>query len=195
MARVARTHTLRVMQRFRQSQLDPHPLFTMVSVSIILYIFAGFFVYELITGSSKVGYGGTVSNISEVVWFGPIFVWLGVYAMGRRGPFTRLWLEPVTISVDRQGFIWSQGEETSGTQWDAVAMIKPSLWENTKEATYATILGSDGRIIAKVPTALIEIERTSWRRRRTTLMDLAVATRPDLFRLERHVFRRVVVAR
>jgi hypothetical protein len=183
------------MQRYRQSKLDPHPFFTLVSVGIIVYIFAGFFVYWLITGSSEVGYGGTVSNIGELVWFGPIFVWLGVYAIGRRGPFARFWFEPFTISVDRQGLTWRQGDETSGTSWDVVATIKPSLWEKTKEASYATILASDGRIIAKVPTALIEIERTGWRRRRTTLMDLAAATRPDLFRLERHVFRRVAVAR
>jgi hypothetical protein len=152
-------------------------------------------VYRLITGSSKVGYGGTVSNTGELLWFGPIFAWLIVYAIGRRGPFTRLWFEPISIALDREGLTWSQGGETKTTSWDTVAKITPSIWETTKEASYATILATDGRTIAKIPTLLTELERTGWRRRRTTLMDLAVATRPDRFRLERHAFRRVAVAR
>ena len=70
-----------------------------ITLGVIVYVFAGFFVYWLITGSGTIGDGGTVSDIGGFVWFGPLFAWGLVCVVGPRGPFRRFWLEPIVVST------------------------------------------------------------------------------------------------
>jgi hypothetical protein len=77
-----------------------------------------------------------------------------------------------------------------------MASIRPRIWdwEWTRGATYASIESTDGIILAVLPLQLTEITGT-WRRRKTTLVKLAVAQRPDRFKEVGRFFRRRAVAR
>jgi hypothetical protein len=182
------------MRRYRQSDLDGHPVFVLITVGVILYVFAGFFVYWLITGSGKIGYGGTISGIGELVWMGPLFAWGLVYAIGRRGPFARLWLEPIIVSTSHDRLWWTQGDSVSSADWDAIATIRSSLFEWWKSQRYVMVAAPDGSIIAKLPMWLTDIEHSGRRRKRTSMMDLAIAARPDRFRFEGGALRSVSAA-
>lgn len=185
----------RAIGRYRQTVSDPMPLFTIVGMAVVVYTFAGFFVYWLITGSGTVGIGGRVSDLGSVIWAGPLFAWGAIYLTGRRGPFIRLWREPVTVTVDSQTLAWNGDGTTGSTSWDAVAEIRPSLRVTMRDAIFVAVEAADGQTIACLPMKLTEVDGSRWRPHRTTLIDLAVAVRPDRFRIARHPFRRIAVLR
>lgn len=141
----------RAIGRYRQTVSDPKPLFAIVGMAVVVYTFAGFFVYWLITGSGTVGIRGRVSDLGSVVWAGPLFAWGAVYLTGRRGPFIRLWREPVTVTVDSQTLTWIGDGTTGCTSWDAVAEIRPSLRVTMRDAVFVEVEAADGRTIACLP--------------------------------------------
>jgi hypothetical protein len=59
------------MRHYRQSVLDGHPVFVLITIAVILYVFAGGVVYWLVTGSSTIGVGGRMTPLGEVMWVGP----------------------------------------------------------------------------------------------------------------------------
>jgi hypothetical protein len=179
------------MRRYRQSDLDGHPFFVLITIGVILYVFAGFFVYWLITGSEKVGYGGRISSIGELVWMGPLFAWGVVLLIGRRGPFARLWLDPIIVSTSHDRLSWTHGDNVGGADWDAIATIRRSLVEFFRSQRYAVVAAADGSTIAKLPMWLTDMEQPGRRRRRVSVIDVALVARPDRFRIENGALRQV----
>lgn len=186
---------LGLVRTYRQTVLDPRPIVVLATIGVIAYTFAGFFVYWLITGSGTIGIGGRVSDFGSVIWLGPFFVLGAVYLIGRRGPFAVLWREPIIVSVNGQTLAWEEEGRSGSTSWDAVTEIRPRFtFLTTREAVFVSIAAADGHTIIDLPMTLTEVERVGWRRRKTTLLDLAVAYRPDRFRISGRALARKAVA-
>ena len=79
---------------------EPNGLHGLVMVAVVIYTFAGFWVYWLKTGHTTVGEGGTVTTVGSLVWIGPLMAWYLLYALiGDRGPFRVLWVVKVMTSA------------------------------------------------------------------------------------------------
>ncbi len=182
------------VRRYRQAHRDGHPFFVAITLGVIVYVFAGFFVYWLITGSGTIGDGGTVSDIGGFVWFGPLFAWGLVCVVGPRGPFRRFWLEPIVVSTTSEQLTWTQGDTMRTADWDAIATVRGSFLEMAWSERYALVAAGDGSIIAKLPMRLTDMDQPGRGRNRTSLMDAVVAARPDLYRFDGGIVRRVVAS-
>lgn len=187
--------TLSGVKRYRQSEVDPSPVLMLVTIAVLTYVFAGFGVYWSITGSGTIGVGGRMSNVGELVWIGPIMVWFVIMLIGRRGSFTRLWRQPATLTVDAESLAWNVGGRPGSTTWDAISAIRPRLWDPARSSTHASIETTGGDVVAVLPLRLTEIDGPRWRRRRTTLVDLAVAQRPDRFVITGRALKKRALAR
>jgi hypothetical protein len=161
--------------RYRQRRPEPNGLHGLFSLAVIAYTFAGFFVYWRVTGSTTVGVGGTVDDLGELVWFGPLLVWgVVVLVLTDRGPLGTLYQARVNVGIDADRITWTRDGRQGSVPWSDVAGIdfRTSTW-----AGDAAVWGFDGQEIVQLPNRLSRVGAGP----STTLMDVAVALRPDLF--------------
>ncbi len=153
---------------------DPGNFFSLAAGAIIIYIFAGFFVYWQKTGSWTIGTGGHMTDLGALIWLGPLVVWMGVYLVGPRGPFTRLWYPPARMNVDRDGIEWNVDGQTGRVTWSDVREVGDRM--SSREATNCSIKNLDGRTLARVPARVVGPSGV-----RQSLVNLVIEARPDLF--------------
>ncbi len=144
-------------------------------VAIIVYTFAGFWVYWLRTGETTVGHGGTLSSLGGLVWTGPLFAWAVVYFfIGDRGPFRALYLPRSTVDVGDDGLSWWTPTAESRWGWDAIGGVS-CLGDGTAQAT--TVYDPAGVELGSITGPMTDT-RT---RRASRLPEVILEVRLDLF--------------
>jgi hypothetical protein len=161
--------------RLRQRRPDPNNLMGVFTLTAIVWLFAGFGVLWLRTGSGRVGEGGSFTLVGDVVWIGPLFAWAIAYGLGPRGPLRRLWEEPVRLLVDCRGVTWMLAHGGSGFgSWDDIGGISSGMdWRGP----WRSLRRRDGAELLTVRGPFID-EATN---RPIALPMIPVAYRPELF--------------
>ena len=112
--------------RLRERTPEPTRLHTVLIVAVIVYTFAGGWVYWLRTGSTEIGDGGTISSAGELVLFAPLFLWMLLYFLiGDRGPFSALYLPRSTIEVNNDGLSWRTPSAAGSADWASIQRSLP----------------------------------------------------------------------
>lgn len=110
--------------RLLQRRPDPNNLMGAFAIASTMWLFAGFGVLWLRTGSGTVGERGSFTLIGDAVWIGPLFVLTLAYMLGPRRWFRRLWEDPVRLVIEDRGITWILGNGKSGFgSWDDVGGI------------------------------------------------------------------------
>lgn len=139
-------------------------------VAVIVYTFAGFWVYWLRTGLTRVSDSGEISTLGELVWVGPLFAWMVVYFfIGNRGPFKALYLPRSTIDLDDDGLSWWTPSAAGRVDWASIGGVS-CLGDNSRQETKVfdpsgadvwSIIGvmSDDRTqrAARLPDVVLEV--------------------------------------
>jgi hypothetical protein len=163
---------------YRQRTPDPTRPFVFVAVAAVATALAGILLF----GRSG-GLGATVLSFVPLVT-------VGVAAIaGRRFPLRRIWRPAVIVTIDHQRLGWSIGGQWQATEWvriDEIARDFPSL-----PSTAMRLVGSDGRILARLPDQLVRVDAGT----RARLGQVALRTRPDLFIPQRTSWRRQRIVR
>jgi hypothetical protein len=148
----------------------------LVTLSILVYTFAGFGVFWLRTGSTRIGDGGTFTGLGDLVWMGPIFAWGVVFLLvGPRGPFRALWSTPTRITLDRAGVSWRLRNGDAGScPWEEFGGASSGVDHRAK---WRAIFHRDGHELIGFEAPLVD-EATG---RKVRLPLLIVRARPDLF--------------
>jgi hypothetical protein len=162
-----------------------------------VWFFAGFVVYWLVTGSWTIGVGGRMSNLGGLVWVGPLVVGTALILVGPRGRLRALWQPRTTLRVDPVGLAWEPerlgGRAPGSVTWSDVEGLRPRLWSaRSTLSVECQLLGHDGAVLATLPERWRRIDGAGtgsrWWRREDRLTELAVAVRPDRYRLRRRIF-------
>ena len=146
-----------------------------LAVAVIVYTFAGFWVYWLRTGLTRVSDSGEISPLGELVWVGPLFAWTVVYfVIGDRGPFKALYLPRSTVDVGDEGLSWWTPTAESQWGWDAIGGVS-CLGDGTAQAT--TVYDPAGIELGSI-TGVMADTRTG---RGARLPEAILEVRLDLF--------------
>jgi hypothetical protein len=141
----------------------------------VIYTFAGFWVYWLRTGQTRVGDGGTVSDIGSLVWLGPLIaIYLAYAVVGDRGPFRVLYLPRSTVDVGHDGLSWRTPAGAMRLDWEAIGGVS-CLGDATGQAT--TVYDPAGIELGSITGAMVDT-RT---RRPSRLPEAILEVRLDLF--------------
>ena len=155
--------------RLRQAQPAWNGRFGLLALATVAYIFAGFGVYWLRTGSWTVGDGGTVSNLGGLIWFFPAVGFLAIVLVRDRGMFRALYDPRTTVVVGPDGLAWWTAKAGDGrlawSELGGVSRFKARY--NTFEPVYAIsgaeIVGFEGpfnlegrRKSVNLPTIILE---------------------------------------
>jgi hypothetical protein len=161
--------------RLRQRRPDPNNLMGVFTFAAIVWVFAGFGIFWLRTGSGRIGDGGTYTLAGEVVWIGPLVAWAIAYRLGPHGPLRRLWEEPVRLLVDGRGVTWMVAHDESGFgSWDDIGGVSSGMdWRGP----WRSIRRSDGAELITVRGPLVDETTT----RPVALPMILVGLRPDVF--------------
>ena len=161
--------------RLRERTPEPTRLHTVLIVAVIVYTFAGGWVYWLRTGSTEIGDGGTISSAGELVLFAPLFLWMLLYFLiGDRGPFSALYLPRSTIEVNNDGLSWRTPSAAGSADWASIGGVS-CLGDNTGQIT--TVYDPSGVELWSI-TGVMADQRT---RRAARLPDVILELRLDLF--------------
>ena len=141
----------------------------------VLWIFAGFGVFWLRTGASRIGDGATFTLAGDVVWMGPLVAWVVACMVGPRGPLRALWPTPGRLTLDPDGVSWTFPENRSGScSWDELGGISSGV---DRRARWRSLRSRDGGEIATLPGPFVD-ETTG---RDADLPMAVLRFRPDLF--------------
>jgi hypothetical protein len=100
--------------RLRQARPTENARLGLLAFATIGYLFAGFGVYWLKTGSWTVGEGGTVSNLGAFIWLVPALLFLLVLVLKDRGPFRAFYDPRSTVTVGPDGLAWWTAKSGDG---------------------------------------------------------------------------------
>ncbi|HEX5823285.1 MAG TPA: hypothetical protein VFY18_02395 [Candidatus Limnocylindrales bacterium] len=173
-----------------------HALQILLTVALI-WFFAGFAVYWLVTGSWTIGVGGRMSSLGGLLWVGPLVIGLVLILAGPRGRLHALWRPRTTLRVDRLGLAWEaerpDGRAPGSVSWSDVEGLRPRLWSaRSSLSVECQVLGPRGALLATLPERWKRVDgpRTGARFHGgdDRLTELAVAVRPDRYRMRRRVF-------
>ena len=144
-------------------------------LGILVYTFAGFWVYWLGTGSTTVGVGGRVSDLGGLVWMGPIItLGLVLLAIGDRGPFKVLYLPRSTVDLGDDGLSWWTPSAAGRAAWGSIGGVS-CLGDNAGQIT--TVFDPTGAEIWSI-TGVMSDQRTG---RAARLPDVILEVRLDQF--------------
>lgn len=93
-----------------------------------------------------------VGGLAVLGLFSLVLVFL-VSVVGPRGPFRRLWRDPVTISVDREGVTWTEDGHPRRVSWNEVGGFAEVL--DAPRDRDGAILALDGKELGRVPNRVI----------------------------------------
>jgi hypothetical protein len=154
---------------------EPNGIHGVVMVAVLIYTFAGFWVYWLNTGSTTIGDGGQFSRLGGLVWMGPLFAWCVLnFFITDRGPFAALYQPRSTIDVDDDGLSWWTPTAAGQADWEAIGGVS-CLGDGTGQLT--TMYDPSGVELGSITGALAD-QRT---RRAARLPDVILEVRLDLF--------------
>jgi hypothetical protein len=161
--------------RLRQSRPEPGNLIGIVTWAVLAYTFAGFGVFWLLTGSTRIGEVGTWTTVGGIVWIGPIFAWFVVWLVGPRGWLRHLWARPVRITIDRDGLAWTLANRSAGAcRWADLGGVSSGVDHRVR---WRAVFHRDGSELFTFAAPLVD-ETTG---RRVQLPELISQLRPDLF--------------
>jgi hypothetical protein len=168
----------------------------------VVWPFAGFVVYWLVTGSWTIGVGGRMSNLGGLLWVGSLVVAAALARLGPRGKLRALWQPRLTLRVDRVGLAWQterpDGRASGSVAWSDVDGLRRRLW-NARSSTSVEcqLLGPGDAVLATLPERWRRVDDrrpgSAWGRGERRLTEIAVAVRPDRYRLRRRVFAKEAV--
>jgi hypothetical protein len=159
----------------RQRNVLPNTLGMILLMSALIYQFAAFGVYWLVTGSGTIGVGGTLTGLGNLLFLVPLpFVCAGLF-VGPRGWFGRFFRDPVIVTASRSGLAISRGKPGDRVvPWEDVGGI--SVLGQGEEAT--RVFDVQGWDTITLPAAF----NAGASRRNTTIAEMAIAVRPDRYR-------------
>jgi hypothetical protein len=146
-----------------------------MGLGLLAYTFAGFWVYWLVTGQTRVGDGGTVTPIGGLVWLGPIMAFVLIHLVVQdRGPFRTLYLPRSTVKIGNGELAWRTPSGAKRWDWDAIGRVS-CLGDGTGQITM--VYDPTGVELGSISGALVD----QLTRRVTRLPTVIVEVRPDLF--------------
>jgi hypothetical protein len=146
-----------------------------VTLAAIAWLFAGFGVFWLRTGSGRIGEGGTYNLAGLVVWLAPLVLVRIGYVIGPLGPLRSLWEDPVRLVLDDRGVAWTLIHDPSGfASWDEVGGMSSDVdWRGP----WRSLRRRDGAELVTVRGPFVD-EATG---RTVVLPTLLVRLHPELF--------------
>ena len=155
-----------------------------------VWFFAGFVVYWLVTGSWTIGVGGRISNLGGLLWIGPLIVGVALILIGPHGKLRTLWKPRLRLQVDRVGLAWEaegpDGREAGSVAWSDVDRLRPRFWSTRGSLSVeCQLLGPRGTVLATLPERWSRVDGRGRGEHRLT--QIAVAVRPDRYRLRKRV--------
>jgi hypothetical protein len=161
--------------RLRQRVAEPNGLMGAITMGVVIYVFAGFWVYWLKTGQTTVGVGGRITTIGELVWIAPLMVWgLLYFVIEDRGPFQALYVPRSTVEVGDDGLSWHTPTAANRWDWEAIGGVS-CLGEKAAQTT--TVFDSAGVELGSISGVMVDT-RT---RRASRLPETILDVRRDMF--------------
>lgn len=161
--------------RLRHRMAEPNGRMGALLLGLLIYTFAGFWVYWLKTGHTTVGVGGRITLIGELVWIGPLMAWgLLYFVIGDRGPFKALYLPRSTVDIGHDGLSWWAPTAASQWDWEAIGGVS-CLGDGTGQVT--SVYDPTGVELGSITGAMAD-RRT---RRAARLPEAILEVRLDLF--------------
>lgn len=149
-------------------------LFGLLGIGVVAYVFAGFVVLWLVTGSGTVGEGDEVSNFGQLIWFGPVLVLVGLIVVGPRGRLAAFWFPPGRLAIERDWLGWDLDGRSGRVAWTDVRSIRGQVTRWTHP--HPRIKDRHGRTVGHVPAKVVGPDQVvHW------TLDLVLEARPDLF--------------
>jgi hypothetical protein len=159
----------------RQRNVKPNTLGLILGMSMVVYEFAAFGVYWLVTGSGTIGVGGTLTGIGTLLFLGPMALVFAGLLVGPRGWMRRFFRDPVIVTLSWDGLATRAGWPGERfVPWEEIGGI--SVVGQGEEAT--RVFDVHGQDTIALPAAF----NAGPSRRNTTIAEMAIAVRPDRYR-------------